>query len=59
MSRVRVTFKNKIEIDSEDPELVEFLKRCHYSLAEFLEDDQLILDFLDSIGAEIIEEVRG
>lgn len=59
MSQICVTFKNKIEIDSEDPELVEFLKRCHYSLAEFLEDDQLILDFLDSIGAEIIEEVRG
>lgn len=59
MSQIRVTFKNKIEFDSEDPELVEFLKRCHYSLAEFLEDDLLILDFLDSIGADIIEEVRG
>lgn len=59
MSRIRVTFKNKIEFDSEDPELVEFLKRCHYSLAEFVEDDLLILDFLDGIGADIIEEVRG
>lgn len=61
MSTISVYFKNRVTFDSEDPELVRFLHVHGYSLDEFLDDDMLVVDYLNGNGTELLNsiEVRG
>lgn len=61
MSTISVYFKNRVTFDSKDPELVRFLQDHGYSLDEFLDDDTLVVEFLNGNGTELLNsiEVRG
>lgn len=61
MSTISVYFKNRVTFDSEDPGLGIFLHFHGYSLDEFLDDDTLVVEFLNGNGTELLNsiEVRG
>lgn len=61
MSKISVYFKIPVTFDSKDPELVRFLQDHGYSLDEFLDDDTLVVEFLNGNGTELLNsiEVRG
>lgn len=61
MSTISVYFKNRVTFDSEDPELIRYLQNHGYSLDEFLDDDTLVVDYLNGNGTELLNsiEVRG
>ena len=61
MSTISVSFKNQVTFDSEDPELIRYLHNHGYSLDEFLDDDTLVVEFLNGNGTELLNsiEVRG
>lgn len=54
MSRIRVTFKNKIEFDSEDPTLTSLLRSTGYTLEKFLDDPEMVIDYICTVGSETV-----
>lgn len=58
MSKILVYFKIPVTFDSEDPKLVRYFHDYGISLDEFLDDEELILDFMIKSGAEHVSSIE-
>lgn len=52
MSQIVVDLRMKVEFDSEDSALINFLSAMGYTLQEFLDDPEMVLDYIYLIGSE-------
>lgn len=52
MSQIVVDLRMKVEFDSEDSALITFLGAMGYTLQEFLDDPEMVLDYIYHIGSE-------
>lgn len=52
MSQIIVDLRMKVEFDSEDPALTNLLSTMGYTLQEFLDDPEMVMDYIYTIGSE-------
>lgn len=54
MSQIIVNFRGRAEFDSEDPALTSLLRSTGYTLEKFLDDPEMVIDYICTVGSETV-----
>lgn len=54
MSQIIVNFRGRAEFDSEDPTLTSLLRSTGYTLEKFLDDPEMVIDYICTVGSETV-----
>lgn len=54
MSQIVVSFHGRAEFDSEDPALTNLLCSTGYTLEKFLDDPEMVIDYICTVGSETV-----